>query len=82
MEQDTRAEIDRLHERVNGVTDRVTILETQSPYIKEALARIEKSVDRLNAHVAKAIWAVVILFIGLVFKFTVEGGWTVVTSAG
>ncbi len=58
--------------------DRVTIMETQTPYIKESLLRIEKSVDALNGYVAKAIWAVIILFIGLVFKFTVDGGWTIV----
>lgn len=78
MDAETRAEIDRLHQRINEVKDRVTIMETQTPYIKESLLRIEKSVDALNGYVAKAIWAVIILFIGLVFKFTVDGGWTIV----
>ena len=78
MDQETRAELEKLHQRVNDVKDRVTILETQTPYIKDALVRIEQSVDKINGHLNKAIWAVVILFIGAVFKFTVNGGWQAV----
>ncbi|QND53453.1 hypothetical protein HB779_17330 [Phyllobacterium sp. 628] len=77
MDETTRAEIEKLHGRINDVKDRVTVLEAQTPHIKEALGRIEKSVDRLNGHIVKAIWVILILFIGVVFKFTVAGGWSI-----
>lgn len=78
MVQEIRAELEKIHQRVNDVKDRVTVLETQTPYVKDALQRIERGMDKINGHLTKAIWAVVILFIGAVFKFTINGGWTAV----
>lgn len=49
-------------------------LEAQVPHINAALGRIEKSVEKINGHIIKAIWMIVALFAGLVFQFTVNGG--------
>ena len=76
MDAETRAEIEKIHGRVTALGTRVTVLETTMPHINTSLTRIERSVDRLNGHIVKAIWAVVLLFIGLVFQFTVSGGFS------
>lgn len=76
MESDVRAELDKLHERITRLRERVTRLEAEGPYMTDALLRIEKSVEKLNGHISKGIWAVILLFIGVVVKFTVDGGWT------
>lgn len=76
MDMETRAELEKLHGRINEVKDRVTILETNMPHINSALARIQGGVDRLNGHISKGVWAIFLLFLAVVVKFTVDGGWT------
>jgi len=76
MDTETRAEIEKLHGRITTLGTRVTVLETTMPHINTSLTRIERSVDRLNGHVVKAIWAVIVMFIGVVFKFTIDGGFS------
>lgn len=68
--------MDRLHGRINDLDRRVTMLEVQVPHINSTLTRIETSVEKMNAHVVKAIWLILALFIGIVFQFTVKGGFT------
>lgn len=74
MDAEIRAEIDKLHERVSGIKERVVNLEAQNPHINAALTRIESMVGRLNGHLVKGIWAVVLLFLAAVFKFVISGG--------
>lgn len=69
-----RSEIDRLHGRLNDLKERVVTLEAQVPHTNATLDRIEKSVDKINGHIVKAIWLILALFMGLVFQFTVSGG--------
>jgi hypothetical protein len=69
MDTETRAEIEKLHGRINEMGNRLTVLETNIPHINAALARIQGGVDKL-------VWAVALLFLGVVFKFVVEGGFT------
>ncbi len=76
MDQETRGEIDKLHHRINDMNSRVTTLEAQNPHINAALVRIEKSVEKLNAHIVKAIWTVLTAFLLVVVKFTLDGGWS------
>lgn len=73
MDQQTRAELDKLHRRVNDLTARVINLEAQGPHIDAALDRIEKSVDRLNSHLVKAIWIVLALFITALWRIVSTG---------
>lgn len=74
MEQDVRNEIDRLHGRFSDLKERVVTLEAQVPHTNASLVRIEKSVDKLNGHIVKAIWLILAMFIGIVFNFAVKGG--------
>lgn len=69
-----RSELDKVHGRVTDLQSRVATLEAQRPHIDAALSRIEKSMDRLNGHIVKAIWIILALF------FTAL--WRVVTSSG
>ena len=55
--------------------NRVTTLEAQNPHIREALADIKKSVEKLNGHIVRAIWTVFVAFLLAVVKFTLDGGW-------
>jgi len=80
MDTETRAEIDKLHGRVSDLKERVVNLEAQQPHTAAALGRIERSVDKLNGHISKAIWLVIALFLAVVVKFTVDGGWTAHTQ--
>ncbi|EJZ17409.1 hypothetical protein NE852_12825 [Rhizobium sp. Pop5] len=77
MDQQFRAEIEKLHERVSGLKERVVNLEAQHPHINAALARIEGSVDKLTNRIGRAIWAVVtpviVLAVGAGFKIIASG---------
>lgn len=77
MDQQIRAEIEKLHERVSGLKERVVNLEAQQPHINAALLRIEGSVDKLTNRIGKAIWAVltpvIVLAVGVAFKIIVSG---------
>jgi len=44
MDQEIRAELEKLHGRVNDVKERVVNLEAQQPHINVSLGRIERSV--------------------------------------
>lgn len=76
MEPEHKIEIERIHERFGELRDRVLVLEQQAPHINATLTRIESMVARLNGHLVKGIWAVVLLFLAAVFKFVISGGLT------
>ncbi|WP_339084238.1 hypothetical protein [Hyphomicrobium sp. ghe19] len=71
-----RAELDKVHGRVNKLNDRVVILETQGPHTKASLDRIEKSVERLNGHLVRAIWIIIALFITALWRVATTSGLT------
>ena len=77
MDQETRSEIERLHARINDLRERVVTLEAQVPHTNATLDRIEKSVDKINGHIVKAIWLIFAMFMGLVFQFTASGGFKI-----
>lgn len=77
MDQITRAEIEKVHERISGLNQRVTVLETTVPHINAAVARIERVVDKMHGNVSKLLWAVGIAVIGVVVKFALDGGFKV-----
>jgi hypothetical protein len=68
-----REEINKLHERVNGLAGRVVNLEAQQPHTVAALKRIEKSVERLNGHLVRAIWIVLALFLTALWRVVSTG---------
>lgn len=74
MDAETRVELDKLHERVTRLRERVTNLEAQQPHTAAALIRIEKNVDRLNGHLSKAVWILVGLFLTAVWGVVIKGG--------
>lgn len=74
MDEVVRSEIEKLHGRINGVQERVTVLEAQTPHINAALQRIQNGVAKLNGHIVKAIWIVFAMFLAMVFKFAMAGG--------
>lgn len=73
MDADTRSELNTMHERINGMRDRVVTLETQQPHTVAALARIEQSVNKLNGHVSKVVWIILALFLTALFKVAMTG---------
>jgi len=73
MDQDTRAEIDKLHGRVSDLKERVVNLEAQQPHINAALTRIEKNVEKVSSHISKGVWIVLGLFIVAVWKLVLNG---------
>ncbi len=75
-DQQIRAEFEKLHERVSNMKERVVNLEAQQPHTTNSLVRIEKSIERLNAHLVKAVWAVIAVFIAGVGQFIIRGGLT------
>ena len=77
MDQDVRSEVNTLHARINDLKERVVTLEAQVPHTNAMLERIEKSVERINSHILKAIWLVFALAVGVVFKFAISGGFQV-----
>ncbi len=68
-----RAELGKAHDRITGLTERVANLEAQRPHIDASLARIERSVERLNGHIVKAIWIIIALFITAVWRVISAG---------
>ena len=77
MEKEIRDELDKLHERITRLRERVVNLEAQQPYINAALLRIEGSVEKLANKISKAVWVVatplVVLLVGVLFKSLVSG---------
>lgn len=77
MEQQTREELDKLHERITRLRERITNLEAQQPHINAALLRIEGSVEKLASKIGKAVWVVVtplaVLIVGVLFKVIASG---------
>lgn len=77
MEQQTREELDKLHERITRLRERVVNLEAQQPHINAALLRIEGSVEKLATKISKAVWVVatplIALIVGVAFKFLTSG---------
>ena len=74
MDQGMRAEFEKVHERISNLKERVVNLEAQQPHINASLTRIELSVNKLNGHIVKAVWAVLALFLAAVFQFVINGG--------
>ncbi|WP_454618382.1 hypothetical protein [Bradyrhizobium cenepequi] len=74
MDDVTRAEIDKLHGRVSDLKERVVNLEAQQPHINASLVRIERSVEKLNGHLVKAIFGILALLGAAIAKFIVSGG--------
>lgn len=77
MDQEIRTEVNALHSRVNDLKERVVKLEAQVPHTNAMLERIEKSVDRINGHIVKAVWLVAIAFGGVVLNFALRGGFQI-----
>lgn len=78
MEQQTREELDKIHERITRLRERVVNLEAQQPHINAALLRIEGSVSALVTKIDRAKWAVLTPLIALIVAVLFK----VVTSAG
>lgn len=74
MDQDTRSEIDKLHERISDLKQRVTVLETDLPYIRKGVEKIENS---MSWALRIAIGAIILA----VIKFAMDGGFTVASKA-
>ncbi len=53
--------------------ERVANLEAQQPHINAALLRIETNVEKLAGHLTKAMWIVLALFIGAVWRLVAIG---------
>lgn len=69
-----KEDIEKLHERINGVIGRLVDLEAQRPHMADTLQRIEKSIDRLNGHLVRAVWIVLGLFIAALWRIVSTGG--------
>ncbi len=77
MDQESRAELDKLHERITRLRERVVNLEAQQPHINAALLRIESSVEKMVTKMDRAKWAVlaplIALLVGVAFKVLTSG---------
>lgn len=76
MEQETRAEIEKLHSRVSGHAARLVHLEAQNPHINAALTRIENSVDKLSGRLGAIGMAFIFAIVAAIATFVVNGGLT------
>lgn len=73
MDADARGELDKLHERITRLRERVTNIEAQQPHITAALLRIEKNVERLNGHIVKAVMVILALFLTALWRLVANG---------
>lgn len=73
MDGETRGELEKLHERITRLRERVTNIEAQQPHITSALLRIEKNVERLNGHIVKAVWVILALFLTALWRLIANG---------
>lgn len=73
MDQQFRAEVEKLHGRINDLKERVVNLEAQVPHINASLARIEKLVEKISGHMSRGAWAIIALFIAAVWKLITSG---------
>jgi hypothetical protein len=88
MDQATRAELEKLHGRINDLKERIVLLEADRPYVREALARIESAVselrvgfkadiDQFRGYFVKFVWVVAVALIGAIMQFIIRGGLSV-----
>lgn len=77
MDQTIRSELDKIHERISNMKERVVLLEAQQPHINAALLRIEGSVEKIAAKIGKAIWLVlapiIAVTVGVMLKALFSG---------
>lgn len=77
MEKETRDELDKLHERITRLRERVVNLEAQQPHINAALLRIENNVEKMVTKIDRAKWAflapLIALVVGVAFKVLTSG---------
>lgn len=77
MEQAIRTELDKLHERISNVKERVVNLEAQQPHINAALIRIEGSVSKIDTKIGKAVWVfltpIIAISVGVLLKAMFSG---------
>lgn len=81
MDQVTRAEIEKLHERISSLSTRVTRLETTIPHLAQSIDRVAAGVDKINSNMSKLLWAIGAAAIGLLVKFALDGGFSMVARA-
>lgn len=62
MDADTRAEIEKLHGRIGDLKQRVTVLETDLPYIRRGVEKIESSITWAVRIIIGALLAAFIAF--------------------
>lgn len=62
MDQEMRSEIEKLHERIGDLKQRVTILETDLPYIRRGVDKIENSISWAVRIILGAILAAFLAF--------------------
>ena len=77
MDDVTRSEVEKLHERITRLRERVVNLEAQQPHINAALIRIEGNIEKMVAKFDRAKWAIltpiIALLVGVAFKFLTSG---------
>lgn len=84
MDQEVRAELEKLHGRISDLKERVVNLEAQQPHMNAALVRIERNISdhkedmknalkTLNGHLSKAVWVILALFITALWRLVATG---------
>lgn len=77
MDDTTRAELDKIHSRINETAGRVIVLEAQQPHITAALVRIEAKSDKLAAAISRFLGFIGLAVLGpiiaLMFKVFASG---------
>lgn len=84
MDNETRAEVEKLHGRISDLKERVVNMEAQQPHMNAALVRIEanmlahknetkEALSTLNGHLSKAVWVILALFLTAVWRLVATG---------
>lgn len=62
MDKEVRDEFDKLHGRMNAMDRRMTVVETDLPYIRRGVEKIEGSISWATRVIAGAILIAVVAF--------------------
>lgn len=69
MDKETRDEFDKVHERISNLRQRMTVVETDLPYIR-------RGVDEIRGELKWAVRLVLGAILGAALTFALSGGLT------
>lgn len=76
MDELTRlaSDVSQLTRRVDDLSYRVAVMETQGKHIDEKLGQLNEGMRELKTSISRVGWIILTAFLGIFVKFVLDGG--------